>query len=77
MIEKRDIGIRIFSDKVPFFPKIRGLAEMGILPAGLYRNKNFRMPLIDISPGCPEWRSTFFLTRKLGRVAFRTSRRPR
>jgi selenide,water dikinase len=57
MIERRDIGIRVFSDKVPFFPKIRGLAEMGVLPAGLYRNKDFRMPLIDISPGCPEWRS--------------------
>ncbi len=57
MIEGQDIGIRIFSDRVPFFPEIRELAEMGILPEGLYRNRDFRMPLMDLSPACPEWRS--------------------
>ncbi len=57
MIEGQDVGIRILSDRVPFFPEIRELAEMGILPEGLYRNKTFRMPLIDMSPACPEWRS--------------------
>jgi len=56
MIEGRDIGIRIFSDRVPVFPGIRELAEMGILPAGLYRNRDFRMPLIEVGPKCPEWR---------------------
>jgi len=56
MIENRDAGIRIFSDKVPFLPGVRELAEMGILPAGLYRNRDFRMPLIEVSPNCPEWR---------------------
>jgi selenide,water dikinase len=57
MIEGQEIGIRIFSDRVPFFPEIRELAEMGILPEGLYRNRDFRTPLTDISPNCPEWRS--------------------
>jgi selenide, water dikinase len=57
MIEGQDIGIRIFSTEVPFFPEIRELAEMGILPEGLYRNKAFRLPLIDLNPHCPEWRS--------------------
>ncbi|OPY85040.1 MAG: Selenide, water dikinase [Syntrophus sp. PtaU1.Bin208] len=57
MIEEQEVGIRIFSDRVPFFPEIRELAEMGILPEGLYRNKTFRMPLIDLSPACPEWKS--------------------
>ncbi len=56
MIEGQEIGIRFFSGRVPCFPGIRELAEMGILPAGLYRNRDFRMPLIDVSPDCPEWR---------------------
>ncbi|SEM07226.1 selenophosphate synthase [Syntrophus gentianae] len=60
MIEGQDVGILIFSGRVPFFPEVRELAEMGILPEGLYRNKTFRMPLIDLSPTCPEWRSDIF-----------------
>jgi len=56
MMEGQDIGIRVFSEAIPFFPEARELAEMGVLPEGLYRNRSFRLPMIDVAPGCPEWR---------------------
>ena len=55
MIENSDVGMRIDVASIPFFPEIRSLAEEGILPAGLHRNRNFRMPMIDRSPGIPDW----------------------
>ena len=55
MIENGDVGMNIDVSTVPFFPEIRSLAEEGILPAGLHRNRNFRMPMIDRSPGIPDW----------------------
>ena len=55
MVEGGDVGFRIDSSKVPLFAGIRQFVDMGILPAGLYRNRDFRMPMIDIHPGCPPW----------------------
>lgn len=55
MVEGGDVGFRIDSSKVPLFAGIRQFVDMGILPAGLYRNRDFRMPMIDIRPGCPPW----------------------
>lgn len=55
MIEKSDVGMSINVSAVPFFSKIRTLVEEGILPAGLHRNRNFRMPMIDWSDGIPDW----------------------
>jgi selenide,water dikinase len=55
MIEGTDVGVRIFAMSVPVFPGLRELVEMGIVPGGLYRNKNFRMPMVEVDPGCPQW----------------------
>jgi len=55
MIEGTDVGMRIFASSVPVFPGLRELVEMGIVPGGLYRNKNFWMPMVEVDPGCPEW----------------------
>jgi len=41
MIEGTGIGVKIFVEKVPMIEQVRELASMGILPAGLYRNKEF------------------------------------
>jgi len=46
----------ILSDTRCLDDVVKELAEMGILPAGLYRNRDFRMPLIEVGPNCPEWR---------------------
>ena len=55
MIEGSDLGMHIFASAVPFFEGLQELAEMGILPEGLHRNRQFRMSRIEASPDCPEW----------------------
>ena len=55
MIEGSDVGLKIDASAVPFFDGVRELVETGFVPGGLYRNKDFRMPMIDVKPTCPEW----------------------
>jgi selenide, water dikinase len=55
MVENSGVGMRIHTAAVPFFPEIRGLVEDGILPAGLHRNRNFRLSMIDRATGTPDW----------------------
>jgi selenide,water dikinase len=55
MIEDSDAGMRIYAAAVPFFMGLRELAETGILPEGLHRNRQFCMSRIDTVSGCPEW----------------------
>ena len=55
MVEASKTGVRIFSSAVPVFEGIRDLIDMGMLPGGLYRNKNFRMPMIEVQKNVPEW----------------------
>jgi len=55
MTEGEDVGMVIHSGSVPFFPGLRDLVESGLVPGGLYRNRDFRIPQIDIAPTCPPW----------------------
>jgi selenide,water dikinase len=55
MIEGTDVALKINASAVPFFRGLRELVEMGIVPGGLHRNKAFRMPMVEVSPDCPEW----------------------
>ena len=55
MIEDSDVGMHIFAAAVPFFEGLKELAETGILPEGLHRNRQFRMSRIGVSSDCPEW----------------------
>jgi selenide,water dikinase len=55
MIQNSGVGMRIDTSSVPFFAEIRDLVEDGIIPAGLHRNRNFRRPVIDQTPGVPDW----------------------
>jgi selenide,water dikinase len=55
MVADSGVGIRINAAAVPFFPEIRDLVEDGIVPAGLHRNRNFRISMIDRSTGFPDW----------------------
>lgn len=43
----------IESRKVPLLPEVLSLAEMGILPEGMYRNRNFAEPFTQASPEVP------------------------
>lgn len=55
MIDGSDVGLVIYSDTVPYFPEIRALIEAGIVPGGLYRNRDYRLGQMDIDAGCPDW----------------------
>jgi selenide, water dikinase len=60
MIEGTDVGMMIFANSVPIFAEIRELVEMGLVPAGLYRNRAFRNAVVDIDPACPDWMVDIF-----------------
>ena len=57
MIEGTDAGIIIHSQKIPFFPGVKELAEMGMIPGGLHRNRDFRRKMVEIDEGIPVWLS--------------------
>jgi selenide,water dikinase len=53
MIDGSDVGIIIHSATVPYFPEAKGLAEMGMIPGGLYRNRDFRINMVEIGAEVP------------------------
>jgi selenide,water dikinase len=55
MVEGADVGMVIDSAAVPFFPEAKELAEMGMIPGGLHRNRDFRKSMIDIAEGIPRY----------------------
>lgn len=55
MIEGGDVGLRINSAAIPVFAGVRDLMETGLIPGGLYRNKNFRLNQVDKEETCPDW----------------------
>jgi selenide,water dikinase len=55
MIEGADIGMVIDSAAVPFFPEAKELAEMGMIPGGLHRNRDFRSNMVEITQGIPRY----------------------
>jgi selenide,water dikinase len=48
------VGIEIFSQEIPIFPEIIEYAEMGLVPAGAYTNKNYLVDQLDLAPGLSE-----------------------
>lgn len=55
MIENTDVGMVIDSAAVPYFPEAKDLAEMGLLPAGLFRNRDFRIHMIEVEKQVPAY----------------------
>lgn len=53
MIEGTDVGMVIYCSQAPFFPEVKELSEMGMLPGGLHRNREFRISMVEISPEIP------------------------
>ena len=47
MIQDSEVGFKIRSISVPIFPETLGLARMGMVPGGTYRNKEFRSGMVD------------------------------
>jgi selenide,water dikinase len=55
MIEGTDVGMIIRSAQIPFFPEVKELSEMGMVPGGLHRNREFRIKMVEIAPGVPRF----------------------
>jgi selenide, water dikinase len=51
MVENTEVGMVIHADSVPFFPEAKKLAEMGMVPGGLYRNRDFRKGMVEFESG--------------------------
>lgn len=46
MTGKGDIGLKIFSDKLELLPDVTEYAQMGLIPAGTYRNRDYRQKFV-------------------------------
>lgn len=55
MIECTDVAIMIDSAMVPYFPEAKELAEMGLVPGGMYRNRDFRAHMVEVSEQVPAY----------------------
>jgi len=55
MIEGSDVSMVINSSTVPFFTEARELAEMGMIPGGLHRNRDFRKDMVEVSENVPRY----------------------
>lgn len=60
MIEGSDVGMVIESATVPFFPEAKELAEMGMIPGGLHRNREFRNNMVEMAQGIHQYLSDIF-----------------
>jgi len=49
MIEGTDVGMVIHSATVPLLPETERYARMGLIPAGTIRNRDFRLPMIELA----------------------------
>ncbi len=48
MVQDCDVGMIINSNAVPYFPEAKEYAEMGRVPGGTTRNRDFRINMVDI-----------------------------
>jgi selenide, water dikinase len=48
---KENVGVELFTDKLPYFEEAPGLAASGMMPGGLYRNKDFYSPHVEGKTG--------------------------
>jgi selenide,water dikinase len=50
MIIDSPLGIRLVSKSIPIIPEALDYAGMGLVPAGAYKNREFRECMVDFSP---------------------------
>jgi selenide,water dikinase len=49
MVVSSGCGVRITASRVPVFPETLEYAAMGLVPAGAYRNRDFRLFMVDFA----------------------------
>jgi selenide,water dikinase len=50
MVVDTEVGIRLQASLVPYFPEAMKYAQMGLVPAGTYKNREFREAFVDFAP---------------------------
>ena len=55
MLEDSEIGMVIDSSRIPFFPEAKKFAEIGFVPGGMQRNRDFRKKMVKFSSKVPEY----------------------
>jgi len=55
MVQDSEVGMRIKVDSVPVIPKAVEFAQIGLVPGGTHRNKEFRAGMIEGSLELPEY----------------------
>jgi selenide, water dikinase len=53
MVSGSGPGMLIDSKSLPVFPEALEFASMGLIPAGAYKNRKFREPMLDLSSDIP------------------------
>ncbi len=51
MIQGTGVGMIFYASRIPIFPEAIHFAEMGLVPGGTYRNRDFRIHLVDVDRG--------------------------
>lgn len=54
MMKASNVGMAIQASSVPYFVEARELANMGMVPGGTYRNRDFYSPAVEIIPKLPD-----------------------
>lgn len=57
MVQGGPVGFEIDHTAVPVFPRTLEYAGMGLIPAGAYRNRDFRSCMVEFSADAPLWAS--------------------
>ena len=47
MMQGSDVSARVETGAIEFLPRVLEFANMGLLPAGVYRNRNYAEPFVD------------------------------
>lgn len=50
MVVDSGYGVKIYADKMPVIPEAYEYARMGLIPAGAYKNRQFRETMIEFDP---------------------------
>ena len=51
MVEDSGMALRLESSQIPIFPEAIEYARMGMMPGGTFKNKEFRLAMIEFSSG--------------------------
>ncbi len=55
MVVGASYGVEIWAQRVPVFDGIEEMANMGLVPAGAYRNRDFRKEMVEFDTSVPRY----------------------